>query len=84
MPNVMPLRKVVCQLTNEASAGDDQAIRKAVRAWHNRLASGTIPRAIIRKLGRELFVDVEAFEDWLAQQYSRGSERPGPGRPRSK
>lgn len=62
---LMPLKVVVCQLTNEADPRDPQAVRQAVKKWHNKLANGSIPRFLFKKIGKELFLDVIAFETWL-------------------
>lgn len=64
----MPLKKAVVIITNEASADDAVGIRKAVRSWHNRLAGGSIPRDVVTKLGRELFLDLDAWESWLLER----------------
>lgn len=64
---LMPLRRAVCSVTGEAAEGDDQGIRKAVRRWHNRLSNGSVPRSIFRKIGKELFLDLQAFETWLSK-----------------
>jgi hypothetical protein len=81
-PEIMPLKRAVVEITHEADFDDDQAIRKAVRAWHNRLAQGTVPRSIIRKVGRGLFLDISAFREWLDEQAQ--DRRPRRGRPRNK
>lgn len=82
MRQLMPLRKVVVELTHEAAPEDDQAIRRAVKSWHNRLASGSIPRMVVTKLGRELFLDLAAWESWLSEKKSTQYLK-GPGRPRT-
>jgi hypothetical protein len=68
MKKMMPLRRVVTEITCEAAEGDDLAIRKAIKSWHNRLANGSIPRDIITKLGRELFLDLDAWEAWWVER----------------
>ena len=82
MKQLMPLRRAVVVITNEADHDDDSGIKKAVRSWHNRLAGGSIPRAVVVKLGRELFVDLDAWERWMEE---RKKQRPykGLGRPRT-
>jgi hypothetical protein len=65
---LMPLKRVVCIITNEAALGDEQGIRKAVKAWHNKLANGSVPRSMFRKIGKHLFVDLAEFQDWLKNQ----------------
>jgi hypothetical protein len=82
MKKLMPLRKMVVDVTHEASRGDDQEIRKAVRSWHNRLGSGSIPRKVVMKLGRELFVDLDEWELWLETRKNPRSEGKI-GRPRN-
>jgi len=82
MTNLMPLKRAVVEITNEAAPDDRQGIRRAIKSWHNRLASGSIPRALVTKLGRELFLNLNAWEEWLARRSeTRGSR--GPGRPRT-
>ena len=66
-PRRMPLRRAVCLVTGEAELDDQQAIQKAVRAWHNRLANGSVPRSIFVKIGKHLFLDVERFERWVSE-----------------
>lgn len=67
MKQLMPLKRAVVEITNEAEPNDPQGSRRAIKSWHNRLSNGTVPRRIIRKLGRELFLDLEAWEEWLAE-----------------
>jgi hypothetical protein len=81
MKKLMPLRKVVVEITNEADANDDISIRKAVKAWHNRLATGSIPRMVVTKLGRGLFLDLEAWENWCKERNIQ-KEAKHVGRPR--
>ena len=81
MTQLMPLKKVVVEITHQAEPDDYEAIRKAVKSWHNRLALGSIPRNVVTKLGRELFLDLDAWEQWLARR--RSEQLPsGRGRPR--
>jgi hypothetical protein len=82
MRRIMPLRKAVVLITNEASADDQQSIRKAIKSWHNRLNSGSIPRTIITKLGRELFLDLDAWEEWFEER-AKIDCCPRRGRPRN-
>ena len=81
MRKFMPLKKAVVVITHEASPEDMEGIRKAVRSWHNRLAGGSIPRDVVTKLGRELFLDLEAWENWLEKHKQQNYV--SPGRPRS-
>jgi len=62
---LIPLRRAVYSVTGEADENDDQAIRIAVRRWHNRLSNGSVLRSIFRKIGKDLFLDLSAFEDWI-------------------
>jgi len=78
----MPLRRVVTELTNEAEKGNPESVRKAIKSWHNKLAGGSIPRSIVTKLGKELFLDVEKWDEWLEQR-QRESKGKNPGRPRT-
>ena len=82
MTKLMPLKRFVVEVTHEARDGDSDGIRKAIKSWHNRLSNGSIPRALMAKLGRELFLDLDAWQDWMG---ARGGQ-PGlrsPGRPRA-
>ena len=63
----MPLKRAVCFVTGEADVNDQRGIQKAVRAWHNRLSNGTVPREIFVKIGKCLFMDVERFEKWISE-----------------
>ncbi|MGV7225187.1 MAG: hypothetical protein ACQ9MH_27185 [Nitrospinales bacterium] len=48
MREIMPLRKVVVNLTHQADPNDPKSIKTAVRSWHNGLANGTIPRHLVK------------------------------------
>jgi hypothetical protein len=82
MRTLMPLRKVVTEVTNEADPDDQSGIRRAIRAWHNRLANGSVPRQLVAKIGRQLFLDLDAFNDWIEGQ-NKQEAPPRRGRPRS-
>ncbi len=82
MRKMMPLRRVVTEITCESEKGDDVGIRRAIKSWHNRLANGSIPRNIVIKLGRELFLDLDAWEVWWAER-SAQKDRKCVGRPRN-
>ncbi len=69
-PQIMPLRRFVVQITGEAEPQNQQEIQKAIRRYHNRLANGTIPRSLFRKIGKELFIVLEDFDQWLKLQKS--------------
>ena len=84
MKCLMPLKRAVSKVTFEADEGDDEHIRKAIRSWHNRLQNGSIPRTLVKKLGRELFLDLQAWEEWLAEHNSQTSSNKKLGRPRTK
>ena len=79
---LMPLRRAVVEITGEAIAGDETGIRRAIKSWHNRLATGSIPRSVVTKLGRGLFIDLEAWDQWWEEraQKSASFQR---GRPRT-
>ena len=62
----MPLKRFVIDVTNEAVEGDKQSVSKALRSYHNRLANGSIPRSLFVRIGKQLFVDLEAFEVWAS------------------
>jgi hypothetical protein len=81
MKHLMPLKRAVVEITHEAPPDDHHEIRKAVKSWHNRLSAGSIPRTVITKLGRELFLDLNEWEAWLEGRTKEGCGR-GPGRPR--
>lgn len=82
MRQLMPLRRAVVEVTHEARSGDDPGIRRAVKSWHNRLSNGSIPRYLVTRLGRQLFLDLSAWEDWLAKRVGPPAQS-SPGRPRS-
>jgi hypothetical protein len=82
MKRIIPLKKAVVEITNQASSDDLQGIKKAVKSWHNRLSVGSIPRTVITKLGRELFLDLDAWEEWLDGRSNESGPRPK-GRPRA-
>ncbi len=83
MKRLMPLRRVVVEVTNEVACDDSEGNRKAIKGWHNRLNNGSIPRHIVTKLGRELFLDLEAWEKWVTEK-DRGCHNSAVGRPRAK
>ena len=83
MTELMPLRKVVVDITHEAAHSDPGSIRKAIKAWHNRLSNGTVPKTLVVKLGRQLYLDLNAWENWLEKRKDNIVHN-GPGRPRSK
>jgi len=66
--NLMPLKLAVCLITREAKEEDEQSIKKAVKSWHNKLANGSVPRFLFKKIGKQLFLDLKAFEEWLKQR----------------
>ncbi len=83
MKQFMPLKRVIGEITNEARADNPEAIKRAVKSWYNRLYNGSIPRDVVVRIGRGLYVDVEKFEEWTTEQ-SQQNFTPGPGRPRTK
>jgi hypothetical protein len=83
MPEIMPLRRAVVQITHQADEHDQEAIRKAVRKWHNALANGTIPRSLVKKFGRELYLRLDNWEAWVCEDEHKHNQPKGPGRPRS-
>ena len=70
-PQLIPLHRFVVKITNEADPDDDEAVRKAVRRYHNKLANGSIPRDIFCKIGKELFVNLDKFRRWIAINSAR-------------
>ena len=83
MKRLMPLRRVVIEITNEADPNDPEGNRKAVKSWHNRLNTGGIPRRLVTKLGRQLYLNLDAWEEWLSEK-NEAPHSPSPGRPRAK
>ena len=83
MKELIPLKRAVIELTHEAELGDEEGVRRAVKAWQNRLYNGSIPRGLVRKLGRGLFVDLEAWQELLSEK-DKGQHNPDRGRPRTK
>jgi len=82
MPQLLPLKRFVVEITGEAHPDDPQGVQRAIKAWHNRLQTGSIPRSVVEKIGRSLFVDLAAWETWLDERRSKGSEVRR-GRPRA-
>lgn len=82
MKKMMPLRRVVTDITCEAVNGDDAGVRRAIKSWHNRLSNGSIPRSIMLKLGRELFLDLDAWEAWWNEKDAQ-KDKKCLGRPRN-
>ena len=84
MTKVMPLRLFVTDKgSNEADPEDQEKIRKAIRSWHNRLHNGSIPRDLVTRLGRELYVNLAVWEKWVTEK-DQMHHNSGPGRPRGK
>jgi hypothetical protein len=81
MRKLMPLKRAVVEVTGEAMDDNPESIRKAIRAWHNRLNSGSIPRHLVAKVGRGLYLDLMEWDSWLSDR--REKKARGPGRPRS-
>ena len=42
MTELMPLRKVVVDITHEAAHSDPDSIQRAIKAWHNRLGAESL------------------------------------------
>ena len=83
MKHLIPLRRAVVELSGEAESEDEEGIKRAVKSWYNRLHNGSVPRSLVRKFGRGLFVDVDAWD----QMFSEPSEEHHAvrrGRPRTK
>ena len=77
MKKYMPLKRVVVEVTHEAHAGKHYEIRKAIRAWHNRLFNGSVPRDVVVKLGRELFLNIDAWESWMKKRNEQSGVKGG-------
>lgn len=82
MTELMPLRRAVIEITHEASPNNLEENRRAIRGWHNRLQNGTIPRELVFKLGRELFLDLKAWEAWISKKGDPQTHK-NVGRPRT-
>ena len=82
MKQLMPIKRFVVEITNQAISNDQQQISKAVRAFHNKLYNGSIPRDLIIKIGRDLFIDLGAWGNWLEKKKQK-TDAPSPGRPRT-
>jgi hypothetical protein len=67
-PILMPLRRFVVDVTGDASENSQQEIQQAIRRYHNRLANGSVPRSIFRKMGKELYVHLEEFKHWMSHE----------------
>jgi hypothetical protein len=80
---IMPLKRVVVELTHQATSNEPASIQKAVRTWHNGLASGTIPRFLVKKFGRELYLDLSAWREWMFDKQQISANKRSVGRPRS-
>jgi hypothetical protein len=83
MHKIMPLRRAVVRITHQADEDNPESIRKAVRTWHNALANGTIPRSLVKKFGRELYLRLDNWEAWVSENDQGIERKRGPGRPRS-
>jgi hypothetical protein len=83
MFEIMPLKKVVVNLTHQADPNDPKSIKAAIRSWHNGLASGTIPRRLVKKFGRELYLDLSAWQKWMFDKQQSSKSKIRIGRPRS-
>jgi len=83
MTRLIPLKRFVVKNTGQAGPNDPVERRKAIKGWHNKFYQGSVPRTFIKKIGKELFVDLEAWEKWL-EGNNPESSNPGPGRPRTK
>jgi hypothetical protein len=83
MIQLMPLKKVVVDITHQADPKDPESIRRAIRKWHNSLASGTLPRCLVKKLGRELYLRLDIWEQWVSDNQRETEKVKGRGRPRS-
>ena len=83
MQKIMPLRRAVVKITHQADEDDTKSIRKAVRTWHNALANGTIPRSLVKKFGRELYLRLDNWEAWISEDDQNHERKRDPGRPRS-
>ena len=81
MTQLMPLSRVVVEITHEAKPDDPSGTRKAIRSWHNRLQNGTIPRSLVTRLGRGLFLKVGAWQEFCANRGHQVCPRKH-GRPR--
>jgi hypothetical protein len=83
MTELMPLKRFVVSVTHEADSDDAAGIRRAIKSWHNRLNNGSIPRSLTVKVGRELFLDLDAWQNWISTSGERAGHVPR-GRPRKR
>jgi hypothetical protein len=83
MERIMPLRRVVVEITHQAAEDDPVSVRKAIRKWHNALANGTIPRSLVKKFGRELYLRLDNWKVWVSDDEQSIDHSKGTGRPRS-
>ena len=66
-PMIISLKRFVVEIIGAANAGDQQGIQKAIRYVHNKLATGGLPRSFFVKFGKDLYVNVSKFKDWIEQ-----------------
>ena len=83
MIELMPLKKVVVNITHQADPKDPESIRRAIRKWHNSLASGTLPRCLVKKFGRELYLRLDIWDQWVSDNKEESKNIKKIGRPRS-
>lgn len=84
MTHLTPLKRFVVNNTGQAEPDDLVEQRKAVKGWHNKFYQGSVPRTFIKKLGKEFYVDLEAWEKWLSERDSQIPSGNKLGRPRTK
>jgi hypothetical protein len=84
MQRIMPLKRVVIEITNQASENDPMSVKKAIKKWHNALSNGSIPRDLVKKFGRELYLRLDKWEAWISEDEQKHELKRMPGRPRSK
>jgi hypothetical protein len=80
---LMPLTKVVVNITHQADSENPESIRKAVKTWHNGFANGTLPRCLVKKFGRELYLRLDVWEQWVSGTLEESENIRSRGRPRS-
>ena len=80
---LMPLKDFVVKVTHQAGKNEQEEIKKAVREIHNKLFNRSIPRRVVLKIGRNLFVDLQEWDKWVGERKSVDDYR-GPGRPRNR
>ncbi len=65
---IKPLDRFVSEDMGEADPKNPTEVREAIRRFHNKLANGSIPRTVIRKIGKHLYVHMGDWKSWIRSQ----------------